>query len=200
VRAKDTAGNQDPTPAERRWTIDTAVPDTNIDGGTMGPMPYPEASFPFSSPDPSARFECSLDAAAYTTCTSPKQYTGLADGEHTFLVRAIDPAGNVDPSPARREWSVDTAAPETEIVSGPPSTTESTTATFDFNAAGEEGTTFACSLDAVDPIASGLECYAPHDVSDLEPGPHTFTVYAIDWSGNYDSTPATYTWTVEPPP
>lgn len=200
VRAKDAAGNQDATPAERIWTIDTVVPDTDIDGGTMGPMPYPEATFPFSSPDPAARFECSLDAAAYTACISPMKYTGLADGPHTFFVQAIDPAGNVDATPAWREWSVDTVPPETAILSGPPSTTESTTATFIFDAAGEDGTTFACSLDATDPIASGVECYAPHEHTGLEPGSHTFAVYAIDQSGNYDSTPATYTWTVAPPP
>jgi len=29
-----------------------------------------------------------------------------ADKKHKFLVRAIDAAGNVDPTPAKRKWKV----------------------------------------------------------------------------------------------
>jgi hypothetical protein len=43
----------------------------------------------------------------------------LSDGSHTFEVRATDPAGNADPSPADRNFTVDTACPETTITDGP---------------------------------------------------------------------------------
>jgi hypothetical protein len=41
------------------------------------------------------------------TCTSPTTYPGVAVGAHVFRVRAIDRAGNVDPVPAERRWSVE---------------------------------------------------------------------------------------------
>ena len=55
-------------------------------------------TFTFSATDNVAgalTFRCSIDALAYANCTSPKTYTGLAAGPHTFSVRAIDSHGNV---------------------------------------------------------------------------------------------------------
>ena len=51
-------------------------------------------------------FECKRDGRAYSECSSPKKISGLSGGKHTFRVRAIDEAGNVDPTPAVWEWGV----------------------------------------------------------------------------------------------
>lgn len=55
-------------------------------------------------------FQCRLDGAAYAPCTSPVGYPALAIGKHTFQVRALDAAGNIDPSPASFTWAVATPA------------------------------------------------------------------------------------------
>ncbi len=49
----------------------------------------------------------------------PARYTTapLADGAHTFDVRATDPAGNVDPTPATRSWTI-TARRYTDVIAG----------------------------------------------------------------------------------
>ena len=60
-------------------------------------------------------------------------YANLADGRHTFQVRATDAAGNVGAG-ASYAWTVDTVAPTTTIDSGPDDPTNQTSATFEFSA------------------------------------------------------------------
>ena len=75
-------------------------------------------SVAFSSTDNEATFECKLDDGEFEVCISPKEYPGLAEGSsHTVEVRAVDPAGNTDPTPARRTWTVDMTPPEVIAVS-----------------------------------------------------------------------------------
>ena len=87
-------------------SADTTPPDTVIDSGPSGTVKTRDASFRFSSTEPSSTFECSLDGAAFSGCSSPNKYTELANGSHTFKVRATDAAGNTDQSPASRTWKV----------------------------------------------------------------------------------------------
>ena len=83
--------------------VDATPPDTTIgDGSVTGGS----ATFAFSASEAGARFECRLDAGAFAPCTSPATFSGLAAGPHTFAVRAIDAAGNADPTPATRSFTV----------------------------------------------------------------------------------------------
>jgi hypothetical protein len=86
---------------------DTTPPETTIASGPSGTISSGDASFTFSSSEPNSTFECRLDGAAYSACTSPKSYTNLSNGSHTFDVRATDRAGNVDATPASRTFTVD---------------------------------------------------------------------------------------------
>lgn len=112
VRAKDGAGNVDATPASYTWVVDAIAPDTTITSTPPNPSASADATFTFSGTDSllgtTLLFECSLDSAAYSACTTPKTYTGLSDGSHTFAVRAKDAVGNVDPTPASYTWTINT--------------------------------------------------------------------------------------------
>jgi hypothetical protein len=88
---------------------DVTPPDTTITAGPSGSTTATDASFSFISTESGSTFACALDGAAFASCSSPRAYTGLAVGSHTFSVRATDAAGNPDPTPATRTWSV--AAP-----------------------------------------------------------------------------------------
>ena len=67
-----------------------------------------------------ATFQCRVDGGQFATCTSPFTTAALAQGAHTFEVRALDAAGNADPTPASRAFTIDTAAPDTTIAAARP--------------------------------------------------------------------------------
>jgi len=113
VKATDALGNTDATPASYTWTVDTAAPDTTITASPTNPTNVTSASFQFTSTKSGSTFQCSLDGAAFTVCTSPQPYSGLAATGHTFQVKATDAIGNTDATPASYTWTVDTAAPDT---------------------------------------------------------------------------------------
>jgi hypothetical protein len=191
VRARDSAGNIDPTPASITWTVDTTPPDTTLTGGPADPANTPNATFTFTSNDSTASFECMLDAGTFTACTSPVSYSNLTETRHTFSVRAKDPAGNVDPTPASASWTVDMTPPDTSLENRPPALSNSPSATFTFSS--EEGASFECKLDA----SAFAPCTSPTTYSALTDGSHTFQVRARDTAGHFDPSPDTYTWTVD---
>jgi hypothetical protein len=92
---------------------DTTPPETTITAGPSGSTASTTASFSFSSSESGSTFQCSLDGGAYQPCTNPTTYQSLAATDHQFEVRAIDAAGNVDPTPAPRSWTVTPPPPST---------------------------------------------------------------------------------------
>jgi hypothetical protein len=109
VRGLDSDGLVDATPARATWTVDTTPPDTQIVGGPLeGSLSNATAAtFAFAS-EAGARFECSVDGAPFGPCSEPAGHTvnGLGLDDHTLAVRAVDPAGNADATPAARRWRV----------------------------------------------------------------------------------------------
>jgi hypothetical protein len=166
---------------------DTTPPDTTIGLAPSGSTASTSASIAFSS-EPGARFECSLDGAAFAACSSPASYAGLAQGAHAFDVRAIDAAGNVDPSPAQARWIVDSVAPDTSFTQW--SRPDSRSARFWFTAG--ESATFECSLNG----GAWLACTSPKTYTGLSKGWHTARARAIDAAGNVDPTPASHTFKI----
>jgi hypothetical protein len=102
------------------FTVDTTAPPVpTTDSAPANPSNSPSASFSFSSTEAGVGFLCRVDGATFGVCTSPKTYTGIAEGQHTFEVKARDSAGN-DSAAASHTWTVDTTAPVVTLT-GPPS-------------------------------------------------------------------------------
>jgi large repetitive protein len=80
---------------------DCIPPDTSISGKAKVRTRKKKArvSFTLGSTEPGSTLQCSLDGGPFTPCTSPFSVK-LRRGTHTLTARAIDPAGNVDSTPA----------------------------------------------------------------------------------------------------
>jgi hypothetical protein len=190
VRAKDGAGNRDPSPARATWTVDRRAPDTLLDQQPPIATADTAATLAWSSPDrDTIGFQCRLDAAAYGPCQSPRVVTGLAEGGHAFQVRAVDLAGNVDPTPASASWTVDMTKPDVTFGSVPSATVVGTGATFAFSSTSVDLAGFRCQVDQTSPYP----CTSPLTLTGLAVGQHSFTVRSIDVAGNL-SDPVTTTW------
>jgi len=179
-------------------------PDTEIISGPSGTVYVDWARFSFSawddfvSPVGPVKLECRLDGGAWeTSCTSPKDYTGLSEGSHTFQVRAIDSAGNVDASPASHQFTVDTTPPETTITSPPPDPS-GTMPTFRFYSSDDVAYFYCMYHLSSGSWGSWRICSSPYTLPRLTTsGTYTFHVYAVDKAGNRESEEATHTWTVD---
>jgi hypothetical protein len=112
-------GKADSTPSEFKITAistDTLPPDTTIVSMPPPATNLTSAIISFVSTKANSSFECCSDSNCpnnWNACSSPVIFTGLKEVSHLFSVRAIDPSGNVDPSPSSVAWIVDLIPPQT---------------------------------------------------------------------------------------
>ena len=199
VYATDGAFNFDDSPAIGHFIVDTMPPNTTIDFGPVGVTNDATPTFGFHSPfhsgDPTTvpGFQCKVDRAAYASCSSAKTTGRLAQGTHTFYVRAVDGAGNADPTPGARTFTVDTTPPNTTITG---ITFRSTTAVVRFSGSDNRGGLgFECKLDS----GAYARCSSPKTYKGLAVGSHRVWVRAIDAAKNVDATPASKALRIPPP-
>ena len=173
-------------------SVDRTRPLTTIDSNPAAITNQTGATFTFSSNESGVTYEVRLDGGTWISSTSPKVYSGLADGARSFDVRATDSAGNVDLSPASFSWTVDTVAPNTTITGNPANPTNATGATFSFISS-EGSSSFECQVDG----GGWSACATPQAYGSLTEGTHTFEVRATDGATNTDPTPASFSWSID---
>ncbi|CAB4864682.1 MAG: hypothetical protein F2799_01915 [Actinobacteria bacterium] len=143
-----------------------------------------------------ARLECHLDSGAWATCTSPFAFSGLADGAHTFGVRAIDAVGNVG-AVTTRSWTVDTTVAPPVITQKPPVLGPGGVAQFRFT--GEAVSSYQCSIDngvTYQACGTNTSNYWMNYYFNGTGGTYTFLVKQKDQAGNV-SEPASWTFTLD---
>ncbi|WP_162425903.1 Ig-like domain-containing protein [Pontibacter pudoricolor] len=203
VRAVDGANNLDATPATYTWTVDTQSPGVPVvlapEEGALLNKNKPTISGTAEAGTTVKVFEGSTQLGTATAAANGSWSfvtgTALTDGAHKLTAKATDAAGNTSAGSAIRSFTIDTKAPETTIVSGPPATTNSKSAEFNLTSS-ENDVTYEASLDGA-PFATVSN---PITYNNLQDGTHTFRVRAIDAAGNTDTSPATHTWTIDATP
>jgi hypothetical protein len=176
------------TSAATLYTWSVVPPAPAITSQPSNPSTSTTATFTFTSTGTGLSFQCSLDGVAFAACTSPKTYTALAVGSHTFRVRAV--GNNVPSQPTEYTWSITSPAPpQPTITQQPDNPSSATSATFAFTDT-DPTATFECSLDN----SAFTACTSPKQFTDLGNGSHTFQVRATTTGGT--SSPASYTWTI----
>jgi hypothetical protein len=163
-----------------------ARPDTTIDFGPSGLTNERNPTYEFSSSVPGSTFECRIaegksDDFGWFSCSSPETFSPSRDTRYTFAVRAIDPAGNKDRTPASRSFVLDTRGPDATITDGPIRVTKGPTATLFFSSS-EPDATFECQIYLV---SSFSPCSSPRTFNSCCEGfDSTIIVRAVDQAGN----------------
>lgn len=86
---------------------DRTPPNTRITAGPARTTTSRAARFAFTSTERGSEFQCKPDwQKLWSSCRSPKRYSPVRPGTHSFQVRAVDSAGNVDRTPAKHIWTV----------------------------------------------------------------------------------------------
>jgi hypothetical protein len=162
---------------------------TGVNGPSLTNDPTPLYGLTANEP---STFEFRADGGGFSPCAADCEVSSLTDGTHQLAFRATDATPLVEQTPEPREVTVDTAAPETQIDSGPAdgATLDGDAATFGFSS--EAGASFECALDA----GAFEDCASPIALDGLGSGSHDFRVRAVDAAGNVDGTPAARTFTV----
>ncbi len=139
--------------------------------------------------------ECSIDSGAFAACVSPKSYTGLSEGSHTFQVKAVN--SGVYSAAASHGWTVDTTAPAAPTVSSPANGSSRAVSQKGVSGSAEANSTVTVYLDgAADgtTTADGAGAWA-YTLTTLTVASHTVKARAVDAVGNTSSDSATNTFT-----
>lgn len=191
VNGTDAAGNPANT-LSYQFVVDLTPPQITLASSidNSGPVQNTSNTFTMTSSE-AVTYQCQLDGAGFSTCTTPDELDGLIDGQHEFDVKGIDLAGN-ESTVASYSWTVDTTAPVTTA-----SFTQTSYGDFTFTFTTDEQVKESdCSLDG----ATDIVCTSPYSVKNLTPGTHVMRIHSVDLAGNIETQGALLTVVATEPP
>ncbi|WP_244930648.1 hypothetical protein [Nocardioides sp. W7] len=108
----ESAGDHDVSPARLAFQVDTVAPDTLLSGTpkdrlrpTLPMVSTASPRFRLAATE-TATFRCTVNGAAAPCAGGVTTLRSLRPGDQELRVQAVDPAGNVDPTPATTRFAV----------------------------------------------------------------------------------------------
>ena len=195
LTATDRVGNVS-APRTSTFTVDVSAPAPVISvPAADGQSLVGTAAFTFSAGTAAGlTYRCRIDTQAFEACTSPRSYTGLTAGAHSFTVEARNSLGNTATATRTFQFVVpDTSAP---VVTASP-----VGGTFDagqqITLSANEAATIRYTTDGATPTSASPQYSAPIVLN----ASFTLRYFAVDTVGNA-SAPASQSYVVRtaPPP
>ena len=199
VQALKTGGETSTITVEPRWvTVSVSIPDEptppppapniTLTQQPTNPTQATSATFAWTASN-AAGFSCKLDAAAAEVCTSPKTYSSLALGAHTFVLTATGPGGQAQ---ASYSWLIESTPP--------PPPFSSANLWVDANGGSCTRSTAVVGYNDATACGSFLAAYAAAQSGDTVgvTGSLGNQFFAGDWQGNQPSGTKTLTFTGQP--
>jgi hypothetical protein len=201
VRAIDDLNHPDPTPASYTWTYeDPTAPSAPIITGPADNSYDNDGSFTVSGTAEANStvelFEVDPATGGSTATGTPTivgtsgtwsiPLSGVAEGNHTYVAKATDAAGNVSAESEARSVRVDTTAPSAPFITSPTNGSILNVSSFTLYGTAEANSTVelfddSTSKGIAQANASGQWSIALSGVAD---GSHAYTAKAKDASGN----------------
>ncbi|MBJ7519674.1 MAG: hypothetical protein JHC84_08265, partial [Solirubrobacteraceae bacterium] len=117
-RSTDTAGNTEANKTSAAAKVDTTTPVVTFTAAPAASSSDRSPTVAFTASSAPATFACSLDGAPFAACTSPVTLGPLADGAHTFSVRATSQAGTTGPTATATFTIVPPLVPDPPVALG----------------------------------------------------------------------------------
>lgn len=199
IKFKDAAENISPQ-YTTSIILDTTAQETSIVQKPSSSTSDSSAVFTFDysgTSITSVLFECRLDTSVFSSCVSPKTYSGLSSDSHTFYVRSVDAAGNYDATPASYSWTITGTSADTSSPTVPQnlkkiSSDADSTPTFAWNASTDNTGVTSYLIQVNDGSLVDIGGNLTYTASTLANGSHTIKVLAKDAAGNTSPTSTLY--------
>ncbi len=192
IKSVDLANNFEKKPQIVHWKIDVTSPKTSIKTVLPKITSKTFGEIVFKANEKVEYFKCDLDRKGWKKCFSPFKFTHLGNGNHSFKVKAVDKALNVELQPKEIKWSVDTIPPNTKLEFLANRLTNKSFVSLKLSS-NENNVSFEYNLDN----QKWKKCSAFLKIKGLKTGKHKVFVRAIDKAGNIDKTPEKISFRVD---
>ncbi len=209
VIARDEAGNwtNEAFAKTYTWRVDYTSPIAAITNRPENPTNQKWAEFIIAGTG-IIQYKYKLNNSSWSNWYDVSQHiilSNLHDGVHTIYVcgrKSISPPyfEQAEQDATQYTWEVDTVAPIATLENLPQNPTIDTS--VNITVAGSQVVAYRYRINngAWIPTSSEIIKDFPISISGLTPGNYVIDVIARDLAGNWQQTPTSYSWTINPPP